>query len=51
MEVNSSGIGNVEVHCTGGLSLVVDGIGSVSYSGHPQVLKKEVSGIGKVEEN
>ena len=51
MEVNSSGIGKVEVHCTGGLSLVVDGIGSVSYSGHPQVLKKEVSGIGKVEEN
>jgi hypothetical protein len=41
----------VEIHCTGGLSLMVDGIGSVSYSGHPRILKKEVSGIGKVEEN
>jgi hypothetical protein len=51
MEINSSGIGNVEVHCTGELSLVVDGIGKVSYSGHPRILKKEVSGIGKVEEN
>jgi hypothetical protein len=51
MEVTSSGIGNVEVHCTGDLSLVVDGIGKVSYSGNPRILKKEVNGIGKVEEN
>ena len=51
MEINSSGIGNVEVHCTGDLSLVVDGIGKVSYSGNPRILKKEVSGIGKVSEN
>jgi hypothetical protein len=51
MEINSSGIGNVEVHCTGDLSLVVDGIGKVSYSGNPTLIKKEVSGIGKVEEN
>jgi hypothetical protein len=51
MEINSSGIGNVEVHCTGELSLVVDGIGKVNYSGHPRILKKEVSGIGKVEGN
>jgi hypothetical protein len=51
MEINSSGIGKVEIHCNGDLSLVVDGIGSVTYSGHPRILKKEVSGIGKVEEN
>lgn len=51
MEVNSTGIGNVEVHCIGELSLVADGIGKVSYTGHPQVIKKEVTGIGKVEEN
>ena len=49
--VNSSGIGNVEVNCVGDLSLVVDGIGKVSYSGNPRIIKKEVSGIGKVEEN
>lgn len=51
MDVNSSGIGKVEVNCVGDLSLVVDGIGKVSYSGNPRILKKEVSGIGKVEEN
>ena len=51
MEINSSGIGKVEIHCTGDLSLVVDGIGKVSYSGNPRIIKKEVSGIGKVEEN
>ena len=51
MDVNSSGIGKVEVHCAGELSLVVDGIGKVSYSGNPRIIKKEVSGIGKVEEN
>ncbi len=51
MEVKSSGIGKVVVHCKGDLSLVVDGIGKVSYSGNPRIIKKEVSGIGKVEEN
>lgn len=51
MDVNSSGIGKVEVYCVGDLSLVVDGIGKVSYSGNPRIIKKEVSGIGKVEKN
>ncbi len=51
INVNSSGIGNVELNCVGDLSLVVDGIGKVSYSGNPRIIKKEVSGIGKVEEN
>lgn len=51
MDVNSSGIGKVEVNCVGDLSLEVDGIGKVSYTGNPRVIKKEVTGIGKVEEN
>ncbi len=51
MDVNSSGIGKVEVNCVGDLSLIVDGIGKVSYTGNPNIIKKEVSGIGKVEEN
>jgi hypothetical protein len=29
----------------------VDGIGKVSYTGNPTIIKKEVSGIGKVEAN
>lgn len=49
MEVTSAGIGKMEVHCEGNLSMVVEGIGKVIYSGNPNVIKKEISGIGKVE--
>ncbi|MDA0315425.1 MAG: DUF2807 domain-containing protein [Bacteroidetes bacterium] len=41
MEINSSGIGKVEVHCIGDLSLVVDGIGKVNYTGSLELLKKK----------
>lgn len=51
MELVSSGIGKMNVHCEGNLSMTVDGIGKVTYSGNPNVIKKEVSGIGKVEAN
>lgn len=51
LDLNSSGIGKVEIFCVGNLSLEVDGIGKVSYTGNPTILKKEVSGIGKVEGN
>lgn len=51
MEIKSSGIGKVALHCEGNLSLTVDGIGKVSYTGNPTLVRKEVSGIGKVEEN
>lgn len=51
MEIKSSGIGKVALHCEGNLSLRVDGIGKVSYTGNPNLVRKEVSGIGKVEEN
>lgn len=49
MDLVSSGIGKMDVHCEGNLSMKVDGIGKVTYSGNPNVTKKEVSGIGKVE--
>jgi hypothetical protein len=49
MDLQSSGIGKVDVNCTGQLSLQVDGIGKVSYSGNPKLIKKEINGIGKVE--
>lgn len=51
LDLISSGIGKAEVFCVGNLSLEVDGIGKVSYTGNPNIIKKEVSGIGKVEEN
>ena len=49
LEVISSGIGKIEVHCEGNLSLKVDGIGKVTYGGNPKTVKKEITGIGKVE--
>jgi hypothetical protein len=51
MTLNSSGIGKVSVHCTGDLSITVNGIGAVSYTGNPNVIKEEINGIGKVSRN
>jgi hypothetical protein len=51
MTLSSSGIGKVEVYCEDELSITVNGIGSVNYSGNPKVIKKDVNGIGKVSEN
>jgi hypothetical protein len=51
MILNSSGIGKIDVYCEGELSITVNGIGSVNYSGNPNVIKKEVNGIGSVSEN
>ncbi|OOG72317.1 head GIN domain-containing protein [Algoriphagus sp. A40] len=51
MNLTSSGIGRVAVHCTGDLSITVNGIGAVSYTGNPTVIKEEINGIGKVTRN
>ncbi len=51
MNLKSSGIGRVAVHCEGDLSIIVDGIGTVSYEGNPNVIKEEINGIGKVMRN
>lgn len=48
MELKSSGIGHVSVHCEDELSIDVSGIGAVEYSGNPTVIKEKVDGIGKV---
>ena len=51
VDLKSSGIGRVSVHCEGELSLEVSGIGEVKYTGYPKVIKEDVSGIGKVSRN
>ncbi len=51
MTLTSNGIGKVAVHCTGDLSITVNGIGAVSYVGNPNVIKEEINGIGKVSRN
>jgi hypothetical protein len=39
------------VFCEDELSITVNGIGSVNYSGNPKVIKEDVNGIGKVSRN
>jgi hypothetical protein len=51
VNLTSSGIGAVSVHCEGELTLKVDGIGVVNYTGNPTVVSEKVSGIGKVNRN
>jgi hypothetical protein len=51
MNLSSSGIGKVDVFCEDELSITVNGIGSVNYSGNPKVIKEDVNGIGKVSRN
>jgi hypothetical protein len=51
VDLTSSGIGAVSVHCEGELTLKVDGIGVVNYTGNPTVISEKVSGIGKVNRN
>ena len=51
VELSSSGIGKIAVHAEEELSLSVSGIGSVSYTGNPQQVTENVSGLGKVNRN
>lgn len=51
VDLISSGIGKVSVHCEDELSIEVNGIGSVSYTGNPTVIHENVNGIGKVSRN
>lgn len=51
VDLVSSGIGAVSVHCEDELSLRVDGIGLVSYTGNPTVISEKISGLGKVNRN
>ncbi|MCH7412494.1 DUF2807 domain-containing protein [Belliella sp. R4-6] len=51
VEVISSGIGAVSVHSIGELSMEVNGIGSISYTGNPKVIKENVNGLGNISRN
>lgn len=47
-KISVSGAANVDVYATQQLDVSVSGIGSVTYSGNPPVVNKQVSGIGSV---
>ena len=46
--VEVSGAGSVHVTATDSLTASVSGIGDVVYSGHPESVDKDVSGLGEV---
>jgi hypothetical protein len=47
--VRSSGAGSVQVFASESLELDLSGVGSVTYFGKPEKLKKSVSGVGSVK--
>lgn len=47
-KVEATGAANVDVFASEQLDVTVSGVGSVSYSGNPKVVNKNVSGIGSV---
>jgi hypothetical protein len=47
-KITVSGAANVDVYASQQLDVSVSGIGSVTYSGNPPVVNKQVSGIGSV---
>lgn len=47
-DVNFQGIGSVQIHVSGKLDARVNGMGELSYYGHPRTVNKSVSGIGSV---
>lgn len=51
LEINSSGMGRVAVHCEGELSITAEGMGIVSYTGNPTIIKEDIKGLGGVDRN
>lgn len=47
-DVNFQGIGSVEIYASNRLDARVQGMGELSYYGHPKTVNKSVSGIGSV---
>jgi len=47
-KVEIAGAANVEVYASDQLDVSISGVGSVTYSGNPKVLNKNVSGVGSV---
>jgi len=48
-DVDFQGIGSVQIYASGRLDARVQGMGELSYYGHPKTINKSVSGIGSVK--
>ncbi len=47
-KLNLSGIGGAEVWATDMLEASVSGIGGIKFKGHPKVIERQVTGLGKI---
>lgn len=50
-DVNLSGLGGASVYVTEKLEASITGIGGITYSGNPQLIEKQVTGLGKIIRN
>jgi putative autotransporter adhesin-like protein len=50
VNVNSTGIGSVEIYVTGQLNAKTSGIGEINYYGSPKIVNRQAGGIGKINE-
>lgn len=47
-DVNFNGMGDVSIHASDTLNLVVQGMGNIKYYGHPKHLNKSANGLGNI---
>lgn len=47
--IKLSGAGNITVYATHELDVAISGVGNVSYKGNPEKLKKNIKGLGAIE--
>lgn len=48
VKASCSGAGSISVHASESLDASVSGIGAINYTGNPETVKQNVSGLGKV---
>lgn len=48
--VKSDGVGSISVHAEKEIEISASGVGNVTYSGNPDNVKTETSGVGKIKE-
>ena len=47
-DVSVNGAGNLEVTATGSLTAVVNGVGRITYAGHPHPVITQINGVGTI---
>jgi len=49
VDVDNNGVGRVAVRATGSLTMNVNGVGEIRYTGNPTTVAKNVNGIGRID--